>query len=33
MFWRGKNPPIIPHCVDKVEEVRNIYSRSEEFRK
>lgn len=33
MLWRGKNPPVIPHCVDKVEEVKKIYSRSEEFRK
>jgi hypothetical protein len=33
MLWRGKNPPVIPHSVDKVEEVRKIYSRSEELRK
>ncbi len=33
MMWRGKNPPMIPHYVDKVGEVNNIFARFEEFRK
>lgn len=33
MLLRGKNPPVIPHSIEKSEEVRKIFSRSEEFRK
>ncbi|MBI5814874.1 MAG: succinate dehydrogenase iron-sulfur subunit [Nitrospinae bacterium] len=33
MFIRRKNPPVIPHSIEKVEEVRKIFSRFEELRK
>lgn len=33
MLMRGKNPPIIPHKIDKAEEVRKIFSRFEEYKK
>lgn len=33
MLIRGKNPPIIPHSIEKVGEVKKIFSRFEELRK
>lgn len=33
MFMRGKNPPLIHHSIDKVEEVRRIFARFDELRK
>jgi len=30
---RGKNPPIIPHSIDKVDEVKKTFARFEELRK
>ena len=33
MFMRGKNPPLIHHSIDKVAEVRKIFSRFEEYRR
>jgi len=33
MMLRGKNPPLIPHKIDKVEEVRKTFARFEELRK
>jgi succinate dehydrogenase / fumarate reductase iron-sulfur subunit len=33
MLKRGKMPPILPHTIDKVDEVRKIFSRFEELRK
>jgi succinate dehydrogenase / fumarate reductase iron-sulfur subunit len=33
MFLRRKNPPIIPHSIEKVDEVRRIFARFEELRK
>jgi succinate dehydrogenase / fumarate reductase iron-sulfur subunit len=33
MLARGKNPPLIPHGIDKPGEVRKIFSRFEELRK
>ena len=33
MFMRGKNPPLIHHSIDKVDEVRKIFSKFEEYEK
>jgi succinate dehydrogenase / fumarate reductase iron-sulfur subunit len=33
MILRGKNPPIIPHSIDKVDEVKKTFARFEELRK
>jgi succinate dehydrogenase / fumarate reductase iron-sulfur subunit len=33
MLRRRKNPPLIPHKIEKVDEVRSIFSRFEELRK
>lgn len=33
MILRGKNPPIIPHSIDKVSDVKRIFARFEEFNK
>ena len=33
MLMRGKNPPVIPHSIEKVDEVKQIFSRFEEYRK
>lgn len=33
MMLRGKNPPIVPHSIDKVDEVKKIFARFEELRK
>jgi succinate dehydrogenase / fumarate reductase iron-sulfur subunit len=33
MLLRGKTPPIIPHSIDKVDEVKKIFARFEELRK
>jgi succinate dehydrogenase / fumarate reductase iron-sulfur subunit len=33
MMLRGKNPPIVPHNIEKVDEVKKIFSRFEELRK
>ncbi|MFW2331876.1 MAG: succinate dehydrogenase iron-sulfur subunit [Nitrospinota bacterium] len=33
MLMRGKNPPIIPHSIDRSEEIRNIFANFEELRK
>ncbi|VAX24039.1 Succinate dehydrogenase iron-sulfur protein [hydrothermal vent metagenome] len=33
MLMRGKNPPLIHHSIDKVDEVKKIFSKFEEYRK
>ncbi len=33
MLMRGKNPPLIHHSIDKVDEVRRIFSKFEEYKK
>jgi hypothetical protein len=33
MMMRGKMPPLIPHKIDKVDEVKKIFARFEELRK
>jgi succinate dehydrogenase / fumarate reductase iron-sulfur subunit len=33
MLMRGKNPPLIPHSIDKVDEVKKTFARFEELRK
>jgi succinate dehydrogenase / fumarate reductase iron-sulfur subunit len=33
MMLRGKNPPLIPHKIDKVDEVKKTFARFEELRK
>jgi succinate dehydrogenase / fumarate reductase iron-sulfur subunit len=33
MIMRGKNPPLIPHKIDKVDEVKKTFARFEELRK
>lgn len=33
MMMRGKMPPLIPHSIDKVDEVKKIFARFEELRK
>ncbi|MGK7344257.1 MAG: succinate dehydrogenase/fumarate reductase iron-sulfur subunit [Candidatus Nitrospinota bacterium M3_3B_026] len=33
MFLRRKNPPVIPHKIEKADEVKKIFSRFEEYRK
>jgi succinate dehydrogenase / fumarate reductase iron-sulfur subunit len=33
MLLRRKNPPLIPHSIDKVDEVKKIFARFEELRK
>jgi succinate dehydrogenase / fumarate reductase iron-sulfur subunit len=33
MIMRGKNPPIIPHIIDKIGEVRKMFRRYDEYRK
>ena len=33
MMMRGKNPPLIPHKIDKVDEVKKTFARFEELRK
>ncbi len=33
MILRGKNPPFIPHSIDKVDEVKKTFARFEELRK
>jgi len=33
MMMRGKNPPLIPHTIDKVDEVKKTFARFEELRK
>ncbi|MBW2494871.1 MAG: succinate dehydrogenase iron-sulfur subunit [Deltaproteobacteria bacterium] len=33
MMMRGKNPPLIPHKIDKLEEVKKTFARFEELRK
>jgi succinate dehydrogenase / fumarate reductase iron-sulfur subunit len=33
MMIRGKLPPLIPHSIDKVDEVKKIFARFEELRK
>jgi len=33
MIMRGKNPPLIPHSIDKVDEVKKTFARFEELRK
>jgi len=33
MIMRGKNPPLIPHSIDKVDEVKRTFARFEELRK
>jgi len=33
MMIRGKNPPLIHHSIDKVGEVRQVFSRFDEYRK
>jgi succinate dehydrogenase / fumarate reductase iron-sulfur subunit len=33
MMLRGKNPPMVPHTIEKVDEVKKIFSRFEELRK
>ena len=33
MLLRGKNPPIFPHTIDKVDEVKKTFARFEELRK
>jgi succinate dehydrogenase / fumarate reductase iron-sulfur subunit len=33
MLLRGKNPPIVPHTIDKVDEVKKTFARFEELRK
>jgi len=33
MVMRGKNPPLIPHSIDKVDEVKKTFARFEELRK
>ena len=33
MLMRGKAPPIIPHSIDKVDDVKKIFARFEEFNK
>jgi succinate dehydrogenase / fumarate reductase iron-sulfur subunit len=33
MIMRGKNPPLIPHSIDKADEVKRTFARFEELRK
>jgi succinate dehydrogenase / fumarate reductase iron-sulfur subunit len=33
MIMRGKNPPIIPHIIEKIGEVRKMFRRFDEYRK
>lgn len=33
MFIRGKNPPILPHVIDKIGEVRAMFRRFNDYRK
>jgi succinate dehydrogenase / fumarate reductase iron-sulfur subunit len=33
MLLRGKNPPLIPHAIDKVDEVKKTFARFEELRR
>ena len=33
MARRGKTPPILPHTIDKVDEVKKTFARFEELRK
>jgi hypothetical protein len=33
MAMRGKTPPIVPHNIEKVDEVKKIFARFEELRK
>ncbi|MBI3793914.1 MAG: succinate dehydrogenase/fumarate reductase iron-sulfur subunit [Nitrospinae bacterium] len=33
MIMRGKNPPMIPHIIDKIGEVRKMFRRFDEYRK
>ena len=33
MIMRGKNPPLIPHSIEKVDEVKRTFARFEELRK
>ncbi len=33
MMIRGKLPPLIPHSIEKVDEVKKIFARFEELRK
>jgi hypothetical protein len=33
MLLRGKNPPIRPHSIEKVDEVKETFARFEELRK
>jgi len=33
MMMRGKSPPLIPHSIDKVDEVKKTFARFEELRK
>jgi len=33
MLRRGKNPPLIPHKIDKLDEVKNTFARFEELRR
>jgi succinate dehydrogenase / fumarate reductase iron-sulfur subunit len=33
MILRGKNPPLIPHSIDKLDEVKRTFARFEELRK
>jgi hypothetical protein len=33
MIMRGKNPPLIPHSIEKADEVKRIFSRFEELRR
>jgi succinate dehydrogenase / fumarate reductase iron-sulfur subunit len=32
MFLRGKNPPILPHSIDKLDEVKRTFARFEELK-
>ena len=33
MIMRGKNPPLIPHSIEKADEVKRTFARFEELRK